>query len=109
MKSRNIFDARSIGDVTRAICYLQLVSNLSRGWHLLLIGEFLLAAQQKYCETSCKSDYVTLQWLENENLILRREMILATKLLREFRIARHATLCNFTCNLCRYKIARQVA
>ena len=36
-------------------------------------------------------------------------MLLATKMLRDFMIARHVTPCNFACNLCRNKIARQVA
>ena len=36
-------------------------------------------------------------------------MLLATKMLRDFRIARPVTPCNFACNLCRNKIARQVA
>ena len=31
------------------------------------------------------------------------------KMLRDFMIARHVTPCNFACNLCRNKIARQVA
>ena len=36
-------------------------------------------------------------------------MLLATKMLRDFMIARHVTPCNCACNLCRNKIAKQVA
>ena len=62
----------------------------------------------------------TLQWLENAlqrcgnrcekyNVILLRAMLLATKMLRTFIIARHITPCYFACVLCRNKFARQVA
>ena len=44
-----------------------------------------------------------------QNLILLRAMLLATKMLRDFMIARHVTPCNFACDLCRNKIARHVA
>ena len=37
---------------------------MGRDWEVFSNSEFLLAAQQKYCETSCKSD-VTLQCLKN--------------------------------------------
>ena len=40
---------------------------------------------------------------------LLRAMLLATKMLRNFIIARHITPCNFACDLCRNKFARQVA
>ena len=33
----------------------------------------------------------------------------ATRMLRDLMIAGHVTPCNFSCNLCRNKIARQVA
>ena len=36
-------------------------------------------------------------------------MLLATKMLRDFMIARHVTPCNLACNLCRSKIEGQVA
>ena len=84
-------------------------------------SKFLLAVQQKYCETSSKRD-VTLRLKslknvlqrrgnrsEKQNLILLRAMLLATKMLRDCMIARHVTPCNFAYNLCRNKIARQIA
>ena len=48
-----------IRDVTQCNVSYNLSRNLSKGWDLFLNSEFLLAAQQKYCETSCKRD-VTL-------------------------------------------------
>ena len=48
-----------IRDVTLCNVFCNLSRNLSRGWKLFLNSEFLLAARQKYCETSCKRD-VTL-------------------------------------------------
>ena len=45
--------------ITQCNVSCNLSRNLSKGWDLFLNSEFLLAAQQKYCETSCKRD-VTL-------------------------------------------------
>ena len=45
-----------IGDVTLCIVSCNIPRNLSGGWELLLNDELLLAAQQKYFETSCKRD-----------------------------------------------------
>ena len=45
-----------IRDVTLCNVSCNLPCNLSRDRELLLNGELLLAAQQKYFETSCKRD-----------------------------------------------------
>ena len=48
-----------ITDFTLGNSSCNLSRNLSIGLHLVLNSEFLLAEQQKYCETICKRD-VTL-------------------------------------------------
>ena len=48
-----------IRDVTRYNVSYSLSRNLSRSWDLILNSEFLLAAQEKCCETGYKRD-VTL-------------------------------------------------
>ena len=50
-----------IRDVTRCNVSCNLSRNISTGRDLFLNSEFLLAARQKYCETSCKME----KWPEN--------------------------------------------
>ena len=84
-------------------------------------GVFLLVNRTKHCETSCKrgvtlfnaSKIRYMQRCRNPcemlNLILLRATLAATKILRDLIIAGYVIPCNFSCNLCRNKIARQVA
>ena len=101
-------------------CFLQLVLQLvPQRMRLKLKAYFYWLIAQNIARQVSRGCY-TVQCLKNtsqrcrnrcekQNLILLRATLAATKMLRDLMIARYVTQCNFSCNLCRNKIARQVA
>ena len=105
-----------IRDVTICNVFLQLVLQSQQSWDLFLNGEFLLVAQQKYCETSCKRDCYTVQWLKKYVAVLRQSLRKVepdstscnASCNKNVAIVSHVTPCKFACNLCRNKLRNKL-